>query len=265
MAVLAFGGVFLLGNTLGGGGSIGGGPTTTVVTAKQAIPLRHQITEADLDTAKVSGTFGSTYASKNDVINLISEISITKGTVITSDMLAKDIGLIPAGAAPAYLPLATGYVAMTIPTSEQTGVAGNISVGDYITVVSSVDLSLFNAGGQQSGPTKKITKTVFYNLRVIRLGPAVANVQPASGQAQTGQANGAPTSGVTSSLTVELTQCDAEFLIWLLANTSVRYTLLSYHDYVPAPTDKDPTCATVQAAGGVSQTIVDKRFHFSSL
>ena len=58
LAVLAFGGVFLLGNTFGGGGG-GGGPTTTVVVSKQAIPLRHTITTADLDVAKVSGSFTS--------------------------------------------------------------------------------------------------------------------------------------------------------------------------------------------------------------
>jgi flagella basal body P-ring formation protein FlgA len=95
--------VFLLGNTFGGGGG-GGGPTTTVVVAKQAIPLRHTLTTADLDLAKVSGSFTSannTYTSINDVKGLIAEIQITKGSVITSDMLARDINIVPAGSAPA--------------------------------------------------------------------------------------------------------------------------------------------------------------------
>ena len=122
LAVLAGAGVFLLGGLVGGGGGIGGGPTTTVVVAKQAIPVRHAITASDLETQKVSGTFTSvnnTYTNPNDVVNLIAEIQISKGSVITSDMLAKDVGLVPPGAAPAYLPLASGYVAMTIPTGEQ--------------------------------------------------------------------------------------------------------------------------------------------------
>lgn len=261
LALLAFGGVFLLGSTLfSGGGGLGGGSTVTVVVAKQAIPLRHQLTDADLETAKVSGAFTSdnnTYGSTGDARGLISEIQITKGSVITSDMLAKDINAIPAGSAPAYLPLASGYVAMTIPTGEQQGVAGHITLGDYFTVIDSANLTLF---GQ---PTKVISKTVFINVRVIGLGPASANVQPAGGAATVGGTQA--TSGITSSLTVELTQCDAEYFVWFLNNTTVRYTVESFHDYLTAPTAADPACPTVQAAGGVSQKEVDARFHFTAL
>ena len=266
LAVLAFGAVFLLGS-VGGGGAIGG-PTTTVVIAKQAIPLRHQIVASDLEVAKASvngnGTLNNTYGSVNDVVNLVSEINISKGTMLTSDMLAKDVNLVPAGSAPAYLPLAKGYVAMTIPTGEQQGVAGHISVGDYITVVVSAQLTIFNTTtGAQTGPTKVVSKTVFTNLRVIGLGPASAGVQPASGGGTT-TTTGA-TSGVTSSLTVELTQCDAEYLIWFLGNTTVRYTLESFKDYATPPTEADPACLTITAAGGVSQKQVDAKYHFTSL
>jgi Flp pilus assembly protein CpaB len=263
MAVLAFGGVFLLGNTLGGGPS--SGQTTTVVIARQAIPIRHQITDSDLDTERVSGNFtasNNTYSNKSDVVNLISEIQITKGSVITSDMLAKDLGLVPAGSAPAYLPLASGYVAMTIPTGEQQGVAGHISVGDYITVVSSANISIFSTG-LASGPPKVVTKTIFTNIHIIGLGPASAGVQSAGAAGTSGSS--ATTSGITSSLTIELTQCDAEYFIWFLNNTTLRYTLESYHDYLQAPTEPDPTCPTVVTAHGVSQTQVDARYHFTSL
>jgi Flp pilus assembly protein CpaB len=266
LAVLAGAGVFLIGQ-LGGGGAIGGGPTTTVVIAKQSIPLRHAITIDDLDTAKVTGSFTSannTYANKSDVLNLIAEIQITKGSVITSDMLARDAGLVPSGAAPAYLPLASGYVAMTIPTGEQQGVAGHITLGDYFTVISSASISVFNTSATPpTGPPKVITKTIFTNVRVIGLGPATSNVQPASGTttgAGTGQVG-----GVTSSLTIELTQCDAEYFTWFLNNTQLRYTVESFHDYLTAPAAADPTCPTVQSAQGVSQKEVEARYHFSTL
>ncbi len=266
LAVLAFGAVFLLGNTVGGG-SIGG-PSTVVVVAKQTIPLRHQITLADLDTEKVSGNFTNvnTYAATSDVVNLISEINISKGAVITSDMLAKDINLVPVGAAPAYLPLASGYVAMTIPTGEQQGVAGHISIGDYITVIASANLQLFGTNGQAtSGPQKVISETIFTNIRIIGLGPASTGVQSASGGGSTTTA-GAATSGITSSLTIELTQCDAEYFVWFLGNTTIRYTLESFHDYLAQPPSApDPTCPTVLAAHGVSQKQVDARYHFTSL
>jgi Flp pilus assembly protein CpaB len=266
LAVLAGAGVFFLG-TLGGGGAIGGGPTTTVVIAKQAIPLRHTITSEDLDTEKVAGTFTSannTYTNKSDVLSLIAEIQITKGSVITSDMLAKDIGLVPAGAAPAYLPLASGYVAMTIPTGEQQGVAGHITLGDYFTVIASASLTVFNtSSAAPTGPPKVISKTIFTNVRVIGLGPATANVQPAGGATTVGGTG--PVGGVTSSLTIELTQCDAEYFTWFLNNTQLKYTVESFHDYLTAPTAADPTCPTVQSAQGVSQKEVEARYHFTAL
>jgi Flp pilus assembly protein CpaB len=271
LAVVAFGAVFFL-SSLTGGGAIGGGPTTTVVIAKQAIPLRHQITASDVELAKASvngnATLGNTYPSTGDVTGLVSELNITKGSVITSDMLARDIGLVPSGAAPAYLPLAKGYVAMTIPTGEQQGVAGHISVGDYVTVIVSATLTTFATtptGTQQTGPARQVSKTVFTQLRIIGLGPASSGVQPANGSSTT-TTSGAQASGITSSLTVEVTQCDAEYLVWFLANTSVRYTLESYKDYSTAPTDNEDTaCATIQAAGGVTNKQVDARFHFSQL
>lgn len=266
LAVLAFGGVFLLGNTFGG--SSGGGPTTSVVVAKQAIPLRHTITDADLETAKVSGAFTSasnTYTNISDVKGLIAEIQITKGSIITSDMLARDINLVPAGSAPAYLPLSSGYVAMTIPTGEQQGVAGHISVGDYITVIASSSLTIFASGGSATqGLQKTVSKTVFTNVHVIGLGPASANLQPAGGAATVGGTQ--TTSGVTSSLTIEMTQCDSEYFTWFLGNMTVRYTLESFHDYLAQPPSApDPTCPTVLSAQGVSGKEVDARYHFTSL
>ena len=267
LAVLAFGGVFLLGNTLGGGGAIGGGPTTTVVVANQAIPLRHTITDADLTTEKVSGTFasaGNTYTNTTDVKGLIAEIQISKGSIITSDMLARDINAIVTGNAPAYLPLASGYVAMTIPTGEQQGVAGHITIGDYITVIASAQVSVFSSStGASAGPPRVVSKTVFTNVRIIGLGPASANVQ---GAGSSGVGGSQAASGITSSLTIELTQCDAEFFTWFLNNTTVRYTLESFQDYLKAPPSApDPTCPTVASAQGVSNRTVDSRFHFSAL
>jgi Flp pilus assembly protein CpaB len=261
MAVLAGGLVFFLG-TLGGGG--GGASATKVVVAKQDIPLRKVITDADLDLQPVSGSFSNiTYANKSDVITLISQIKISAHSVITSDMLAKDINVVPGGAAPAYLPLASGYVAYTVPTNEMQGVAGHISVGDYMTVIASGSIQIFQKGPTTSPVTKVVSKTVFRDLRVIGLGPATAGVTPAAG-AGTGSA--APITGVTSSLTLEISQCDAEYFTWLLNNMSLKYTLESYKDYLKTPpTDNsDPNCRTIQDAKGVSQDRVDTRFGFTT-
>ncbi len=266
LALLAGAGVFFLPGLLGtgSGGGIQGG-NQTVVVAKQNIGLRHQITTADLTTASAAGSFIAinAYTRPSDVVNLIAEINIKAGSIITSDMLARDIGQINAGSGPAYLPLASGYVAMTIPTSEQQGVAGHITLGDYITIIASANVQLFASTGQQVGPPKVVSKTVFTNVRIIGVGPAQINVQPASGTTSTTTTQ--PTGGVTSSLTIELTQCDSEYMVWFLNNMQLRYTLESFNDYLKSPPSApDPSCPTVITAQGVSNKTVDARYHFST-
>jgi len=264
LALLAGGGVFFLGTLGGGGGGLAGGSRITVVTASTAIPLRAPIKSEDLTTQDVSGVFVNTYTKVSDVVNLIAQVNISKGTVITSDMLVRDAGLITTSNAPAYLPLAQGYVAMAIPTGEQQGVAGHITVGDYITMIAAAQLTLFNKAGQQQGAPQTVIKTVFTNVRVIQVGPAQINVQPAAG-ANAASSNQGQVGGVTSSLTIEVTQCDAEFIQWFLSNSvQLKYTLESFHDYQPAPSGPDPACLTISAAKGVTAADVNKRFTFTS-
>jgi Flp pilus assembly protein CpaB len=259
--VLAGAGVFFLGGTLGGGG--GSGPSVNVVVAATSIPQRAAIRTEDLQVEKVSGVFTNTYGKTSDVVNLVAQINISKGTVITSDMLVKDVGQINASTAPAYLPLAQGYVAITVPTSEQQGVAGHIVVGDYMTMIATANTQLFaKPGSQQAGVAQSVVKTVFTNLRVIGVGPAIINTQPANGTGTTTTNPGA-VGGVSSSLTLEVTQCDAEYMVWFLQNTQLRYTLESFHDYLTAPTGPDSSCPNVLAAHGVTATDVNNRFHFA--
>jgi hypothetical protein len=69
--------------------------------------------------------------------------------------------------------------------------------------------------------------------------------------------------GVSSSLTLEVTQCDAEYLVWFLQNTQLKYTLESFHDYLQAPSGPDVTCKDVLQAHGVTAEDVNKRFSFT--
>jgi Flp pilus assembly protein CpaB len=270
LALVAGAGVFLLTTLLGGGSAITGGNKTTVVYAVQAIPLRHQITSADLATEDVTNNVAvNTYSRATDITSqgYIAEIQISKGSIITGDMLAKDINLIPSGAAPAYLPLASGWVAMTIPTGELQGVAGHITIGDYIAVIASGPISLFAPSG--AGGTKVVSKTVFIDIRIIGLGPATPNVQPANGATTVGGV--APAGGVVSSLTIEITQCDAEYLTWFLNNMQLKYTLKSFQNYGTTPTAPDsafcPLTALVTTTGGpgITNSQVDARYHFTAL
>src|SRR5260370_27171962 len=76
---------------------------------------------------------------------------------ITSKVVAKPSQAL--GSQSEFLPIPSGYVALTIPTSEQQGVADYIQPDDYISVIATV-----SAGG------KVASKTIFTNLHVIKVG-----------------------------------------------------------------------------------------------
>ena len=74
---------------------------------------------------------------------------------------------------------------------------------------------------------------------------------------------GAQTQGVASSLTVLMTECDAEFMNWFLSTGSVHYQLESYKDYTSPPTKLDSACPSVTGTHGVNVLNVDDRYHFT--
>jgi len=124
------------------------------------------------------------------------------------------------------------------------GVGGYVQLGDRITVLATINTSVFGAN-----PGVSVVRTVFRNLYVIRVGPV--------------SASNAPTQ-LTSSLTVLMTACDSEYMNWLLTNAILKYTLESYKDYQAAPTQPDANCPTIESAGGVGPHDVDLKWKFTT-
>jgi hypothetical protein len=101
-------------------------------------------------------------------------------------------------------------------------VANNIHEDDYIAVIATV-----------SGLGKVASKTIFTNLHVIKVGTPGANSSP-------------------SSLTVVVTECQAEVITWFLVYASLKYTLQSYQDYLQGPIQPEPQCPNAGSAKGVT-------------
>jgi len=259
LALLAFGGVFLIGNVGGHAGA--SGPTVQYVVASRDLQIREQITKADVILAPFNQdpTAGKGYTKLDDVAKsgFIAEVSIAKGQPLSSNILAKS-GDVVTGAQPAFLPIPQGFVTITIPTNEQQGVAGYIQAGDYINIIATISSSAF---GTTSGAPKTIVKTVYTNLHVLRLGPSTGTVQAAGSSGQQGAQSG----GVASSMTVVLTECDAEYLTWLQGAAQMKYTLGSYKDYQPQDTKVDSTCANASAAKGLGPAQVNARWGFTNI
>jgi len=248
MALLAFASVFAIGLALAGRASTGGRQVEIVVAARD-IESRESIAPNSLalapyPAAQVPAGALSTVASTK---GKAAQAKILKGQPVTSNLIASASEPLD-GTIGAYLPISEGFVAVTLPTSEQQGVAGYIAAGDYINVLATVSTSVF---GQY--PPRVVTKTAFTNLHVIRVGPAPAAANLAEPQKQ----------GVSSSITVVATECDAQFLSWLVANASIKYLLLSYKDYSPTPAEADPVCPSTAAPAGIGPSQVDARFGFA--
>jgi pilus assembly protein CpaB len=241
LAVLAFGTAAAVASLPLLGSSTTG---TRVVVAKNNIGARTRIQSSDLELQSVSPKPPEAFTDIATVAGKGARVDIPAGSPVTANLITQTPDQLNSGDV-TFLPIPTGYVALTVPTSEQVGVAGYVNVGDRLTVLATISTSAFGPG-----PSRPVVRTVFKDLIVIRVGPATTS--------QAGSAQ------LTSSLTVLVTACDAEYLYWLLNNAILKYELESFTDYGTAPTAADPTCPNIAAAGGVGPAEVNKKWKFTS-
>ncbi|TMF45474.1 MAG: Flp pilus assembly protein CpaB [Chloroflexi bacterium] len=247
MALLAFIGMFAFGIVFANRGLTG--RQVPVVVAAVDIQAREPINIGMLALGQTTASSLPPHAfvSLGDLSGYSAVVPIYKGQPITANIVATDPDQIQGGSN-AYLPIPQGYVAMTLPSGEQQGVAGYVTPGDYINIIATVNTGIFNPTNPHMA-----TRTVFSNLHVIRVGPPSAS--PKEGQAI----------GVSTSVTVILTECDAQYLNWLLANVTLKYVLLSYKDYDVKPPTPDATCPSTTAPAVVGPIQVDSRWAFTKV
>jgi Flp pilus assembly protein CpaB len=217
---------------------------TRVVVARNALGARTKIQASDLMLSSVNPAPPQAFTQISAVAGKGARVDIPAGSPVTANLIAPAGDLLSSSDV-AFLPIPSGYVAVTVPTGELVGVGGYPQVGDRITMLATINTSVFSAGS-----AVPVVRTVFRNLVIIRVGPATA--QPAT----------APQ--LTSSLTLLMTGCDAEYLFWLLNNATMKYALESFSDYAATPNQPDPSCPTLASAGGVGPNEVDKRWHFTT-
>jgi Flp pilus assembly protein CpaB len=239
LALVGFGAALFFG-FLGGGGTDKALAvySVPVVVASKDIAARVTLAPADLTVLKMAeqDVPPGHYQSVSEIKSLVAAVAIKAGQAITPNLLEQPTD--------GYLPIPSGWVTKTIPTGEQQGVAGFIQPGDYISIVA----IMRPPTGQYSN-----VRTIFTNVHVLRVGPA------SQGGGVTPVAPGtAPL--IASSLTVVVTQCQAEYMDWFIANGQIKYTLESYKDYKPADTSLDASCPNVDAAKGVTLANINQRF-----
>jgi Flp pilus assembly protein CpaB len=208
-------------------------PQQTVVFASRALQPRVPIPADALGTKLISvpATYPRVYFDTVAAVQgMVPLVNISEGQAITANDVARPDQAV--GPQSEYLPIPSGYVALTIPTSEQQGVADYIQAGDYISVIATV-----------SSAGRVASKTIFTQLHVIKVGT------------QTSQ-----TGASATSLTVVVTQCQAEVITWFLAYAALKYSLQSYKDYKPGEQAPDPKCPSVGDAQGVTLKTIQTAF-----
>jgi pilus assembly protein CpaB len=224
------------------------GNQVSVVVAAEDIQPREAITATMVTVTQMPAAALPPHALVRvaDVRGTSALVAIYKGEPLTPNLVSSNPDQL-ATSGLAYLPIPDGYVAITLPTGELQGVAGYVAPGDYINIIATANSDLFF-----SKPSRLTSKTVFTDLRVIRVGPPSAG--PKQGQ----------TFGVVGSLTVVLSQCDAQYLEWLLSNVTLKYVLLSYKNYESdSLAFPDPGCPATKAPPVVGPAAVDARWGFT--
>src|ERR1700682_2239150 len=169
---------------------------TRIVVAKNDIGARTKIQASDLQLSTVNPAPKQAFTSISQVAGKGARVDIPAGDRVSANLIAPAGDLLSTSDV-AFLPIPSGYVAVTVPTGELEGVGGYPQVGDRITMLATINTSVFG-----TSPAVPVVRTVFTNLDIIRVGPVSA------------QRRG----GVASSLTVLATGCDAEYMFWLLNN-----------------------------------------------
>jgi len=245
LALLAFLAMFAFGLIFSRG--VGNAGQARLVVATQDIDPRQAVSDSMITMGWGPSSMAAIgFVTVADLKGYHSVVPIYKGEVITRNLVTSNPDDIT-GLVDAFLPIPKGYVAMTVPTSEQIGVAGYPAQGDYLDIIATLNKNLF--GKQYDG---FVTKVVYTHVYIIRVGPA--STLPKQGQPQ----------GVSSSVTVLLSLCDAQYLNWLLTVGTVKYTLISQKDYGTPVTAPDPTCpSTLDAPNAIGAALVDVRWGFT--
>src|SRR5437879_6543542 len=146
--------------------------TTTgvkVVVASHDIQARTVIQDSDLTLASINPTPPQSFTAVNKVAGKGARVDIPAGMPISANLVAPSGDLVSSSDV-AYLPIPKGWVAVTVPTSEQVGVGGYVQVGDRITMLATINTSSF---GQSPG--RPVVLTVLKDVDVLRVGPSTGS------------------------------------------------------------------------------------------
>src|ERR1700686_5063906 len=113
-----------------------------VVVARNDIGARTKIQASDLMLSVIAPTPKEAFTQTSQVEGKGARVDIPAGSPVTANLIAQTGDLLGSSDV-AFLPIPSGYVAVTVPTGEQVGVAGYPQVGDRITMLATLNTAVF--------------------------------------------------------------------------------------------------------------------------
>src|SRR4029077_1005811 len=120
-------------------GTTGG---TKVVVASTDIKARTVIQESDLMLSSINPAPPGNFLAVKDVAGKAARVDIPANSAVTANLIAPSCDLLSSRDV-AYLPIPHGWVAVTVPTNEQVGVGGYVQAGDRISMIATLNTSIF--------------------------------------------------------------------------------------------------------------------------
>jgi pilus assembly protein CpaB len=164
-----------------GGGTSGEVATLPVVVAAQDIPAGTRI-EADMvrlrsipQSAVLSGAFQDT----QEVIGKVTQVPLVAGEqVIQSKVTGGELALAQFGDNPPLsLLIPEGMRAVSVQVSSVVGAGGLIRPGDFVDVILSVEVGVFNENGETIG-RNQVARTILQNVQVLAIDQEVVRSVP---------------------------------------------------------------------------------------
>jgi len=111
---------------------------TRVVVARNALGARTKIQASDLMLSSVNPAPPQAFTQISSVAGKGARVDIPAGSPVTANLIAPAGDLLSSSDV-AFLPIPSGYVAVTVPTGELVGVGGYPQVGDRITMLATIN------------------------------------------------------------------------------------------------------------------------------
>src|SRR5258708_36051085 len=139
-----------------------------VVVARNDIGARTKMQSSDLQLSTINPAPKEAFTNVSEAAGKGARVDIPAGSPVTANLIAPAGDLLSTSDV-AFLPIPSGFVAVTVPTGELVGAGGYPQVGDRIPMLATVNTATFATGA----PFPAV-RTVFNNLDILRVGPLTA-------------------------------------------------------------------------------------------